>query len=371
MNQDKANSLARAAGASGRSYPDLCYFDEWAAAVDEIDASGGDVDSETIEAAYCEGRREWRLVGGWKTAWTTAPADYDGFGTETAEGPIEWKGRRLRRVLIDPAFFSWQTGRYGSGGHGDWDEDPRVAEAKRAETLAREKAERDAHEARRAEGLVWIRTAEDVFSDWDSDEVDRSVRSRGLTWKDVRDEFRRRAEEKAAAERAAKWATCRATFKDGDTLVDDGAPARRNPDFPQYQFPGRAAAVYRAVTVKPHYAVADDADEARVIVSTERKYHVEEAFVGSLAVVADRIARGELRVARPDEVFPPKVVVDRLCGSGGSWKDVFRAPSGAWVGRPLFSSELVVLDAAGHLIRRKAVAESALAAYREKMFGGT
>ena len=30
MNQDKANSLARAAGASGRSYPDLCYFDEWA-----------------------------------------------------------------------------------------------------------------------------------------------------------------------------------------------------------------------------------------------------------------------------------------------------------------------------------------------------
>lgn len=274
MSQDKAIGLVRAAGASGRSYSDFCCSDEWAAAAEDIDASGGDVDSKALEAAYCEGRREWRLAGGWKTAWTTAPTDYDGFGTETAEGPIEWKGRQLRRVLIDPAFFSWQTGRYGSGGHGDWDEDPRVAEAKRTETLAREKAERETHEKRRAEGLVWIRAIEDALLEADS--AEEEAHARGLDWKDVRAERGRRVEEKAAAERATKWAACRAAFKDGDTLVDDGAPARRNPDFPQYPFPGRAAAVYRAVTVKPHYAVADDADEARVIVATEHKYHVEE-----------------------------------------------------------------------------------------------
>lgn len=357
MNQDKATGLARAAGASGRSYSDLCYSDEWAAAVDEIDASGGDVDSRTFEAAYCEGRREWRLAGGWKTAWTTAPAGYDGFGTETAEGPFEWEGQQLRRVLIDPEYFSWQTGRYGSGGRGDWDEDPREVETRIRTKLAAEKGAREAHEQRRAEGLAWIRTAE---VDGDDDLRDEEARAHGLGWEDVRAERRRRTEEKAAAERAAKWEHCRTFFEDGRTLVDDGAPSRAGSY--GFRIPGRDPAVYRKVAVKQHYDLRhrDDPNEAEVRTA-------EGERVGSLENVAGRIDRNELRIARPDEVFPPKPVVDRL---RVPWKDVFRAPSGVWIGRPLFGSELVVLDDNAHLVRKKAVVEAALVAYRENMFGG-
>jgi len=44
---------------------------------------------------------------------TTAPKDYDGFGTFTinAIGPKRW-------VLIEQEHFTWQTQRYGSGLHG-------------------------------------------------------------------------------------------------------------------------------------------------------------------------------------------------------------------------------------------------------------
>ena len=357
MNQDKANSLARAAGAAGRSYSDFCCSDEWTAAVDEIDASGGDVDSRALEAAYCEGRRKWRLAGGWKTAWTIAPADYDGFGTETAGGPFEWDSRSLRRVIIDPNYFSWQTGRYPSFS----DEDPRVTEVEIIATLNRERAEREACEQRRAEGLTWIRTAE---VDGDDDLRNEEARAHGLRWEDVRAERRRRAEEKVAAERAAKWAVCRAAFKDGDTLVDDGAPSRAG----QYGFriPGRKPAVYRSVVVLRHYET-DDVEQSTVITRTRSRHGFRDEFIGSLENVAGRIERNELRIARPDEVFPPKPVVDRLLVP---WKDVFRAPSGVWIGRPLFGSELVVLDDNAHLVRKKAVVEAALVAYREKMFGG-
>ncbi len=44
---------------------------------------------------------------------TTAPIEYDGFGTFTinALGPKRW-------VLIEQEHFTWQTMRYGSGLHG-------------------------------------------------------------------------------------------------------------------------------------------------------------------------------------------------------------------------------------------------------------
>jgi len=175
---DTLIQLARSFGAKGKALTDLTFSDEFVNAVEAVE-SDGRYDRKTrerVESAYCEGRREWRLAGGWKTAWTTAPNDYDGFGTEMAEGPFEWEGKQLRRVLIDPDFFSWQTGRYGSGGHGDWDEDPRVTEARIKERLANERAEREASEKRRANGLTWIRTA-DIDGD---DDAANSLRAKLL-----------------------------------------------------------------------------------------------------------------------------------------------------------------------------------------------
>lgn len=353
--------LARSFGAAGKAYTDLTYSDEFVAASYEAAEAegGGRIDRATkegFEVAFREGRREWRQAGGWKTAWTTAPVDYDGFGTETAEGPFEWNGKQLRRVLVDPNYFSWQTGRYPSFS----DEDPRIAEAEIQVKLAREKAERESLAARREEGLRWLREAPFSLLEGEDEGLDTALTSRCLTYADRKAELRRRAEERVAAERAAKWEHCQTFFEDGYTLVDDGAPSRAG----QYGFriPGRDPAVYRAVTVKQHYDLRrrDDPDEAEVKTT-------EGERVGSLENVAARIARGELRVARPDEVFPPKAVVDRL---RVPWKDVFRAPSGVWIGRPLFDSKLVVLDDDAHLVRKKAVVEAALVAYREKMFGG-
>lgn len=351
---------ARAAGAAGTTY------DRWAGS-DEVflaaNALGRDADFDKFEAAFCEGRREYRAGGGWKSVWTTAPADYDGFGTETAESPVEWKGRQLRKVLVDPAFHDWQTGRYGSGGHCDWDEDPREIEAKLTAKLAAEKAEIEAMLAKRDAGLAWIRTADRALLDDEfSDALDAELRSRALTWKDRSDEIRRRDAESAEVVRAEKWARCRAAFADGASLIDPGSVGHEG----KYGWiQGRETRAWREVRVVEHYSASEDAEQARVVAEGG----VE---LGSLEYVADKLAGGELRLAAPEDHVPPKAVLDRL-GSYVRWDDVLRVEvrgAAVWVGRPLGSVGALVLDDRGHLVRRKAVYEPAADAFRAHYFGG-
>lgn len=357
---DALFQLARSFGVAGKSYTDLTFSDEFVTAVEAVESSGStDRDiRESVESAFCEGRREWRLAGGWKTAWTTAPTDYDGFGTETAEGPFEWEKKPLRRVLIDPDYYSWQTGRYGSGGHGEWDEDPRVTDARIKERLARERAEREASEKRRVDGLAWIRTAD---IDGDDDAADKLARVHGLAWEDVRVERRRRSEEKTATERAAKWAACRASFKDGDTLIDNGVPGHRN----HYGWvSGIESRAYIRCKVKAHYSCEDDAELALVHEDDFR------STVGTLAEIAAMFASGRMRVAGPEDVIPPRAVTDRL---RVSWKDVLRVDINGrvvWIGRQFASSETLVLDDDGHIVRAKKLVDSACSIRREQYFGG-
>lgn len=351
--------LARSFGAVGKPYTDLTYSDEFVAAYEAVEVEcDGRVDRATkegFEAAYLAGRREWRQAGGWKSAWTTASTDYDGFGTETAEGPFEWEGKQLRRVLIDPSYFSWQTGRYPV----DWDEDPREVEAKIQAKLAAEKAEREAHEQRRAEGLVWIRTA-DV--DGDDDAVDEEARAHGLGWEDVRAERRRRAEEKVAVERAAKWAVCRAAFKDGDTLIDAGTEGYRS----HYGWvPGQEPRAWLRCKVQPHYSCEDDASEARVVSDEDLRN-----TVGTLEVVAGWLASSRMRVAGPEDLVPPRAVVERI---GARFDEVARVEAFgkvAWVGRPVGSAGALVVDDDGHLVRAKKLREAAERVQGERYFGG-
>lgn len=55
----------------------------------------------------------------WRVAWTTAPADYDGWGTVTldAEAGTTDRGQVIRKVLIDPRHWDWHMQRYGSGNY--------------------------------------------------------------------------------------------------------------------------------------------------------------------------------------------------------------------------------------------------------------
>ena len=357
---------ARAAGARGATYQDWLW-DEGPNAGEAVCALR-DAGDHSVEEAHREGARAKKVTDGWVAIWTTAPADYDCFGTEEVERCGTWCGKALRRVLAHPHHAVYQEDRYGSGLHFSGREDPRVEEARRVERLAAEARERAAAEGRRAGGLFWLRELPEAELEGDDeDALDALLRERGCGWPDVRAERKRRAEARAAAARAAQWARCRALFPDGATLIDDGAPSRDGSY--GFRIPGRDPAAYRAVEVRVGYRVEagfakPDADEALVHANGGQS-------IGSLADVAARIERRELRLARPDEHVPPLAVVERL---GCSFKEVLRFDVAAgphvWVGRPRFAYDPVVLDDRGHLVRKKAIVEAALRALRERDFGG-
>lgn len=358
MTHEKLEALARAAGKAGVSYSEWSSTDAVFDAVSALDAANVRFDTRKIEAAFCDGRREYRLSGGWRSIWTTAPEAYDQFGTETAEDCGEWHGRKLRRVIADPHHADYQAARYGSGGHRADYEDPRVEEALYQAKAAREKAEREEHAARREAGLAWLLTADDSLVEGDGDAFDDELRARGLRWEDGRNEKKRRAAAKKAAERAATWARCRAAFDDGATLVDPGSEGHRG----HYGWvKGRDPYVWRAVKVEPHWSYADDAEQAIVLGEGNDN-------AGTLASVADRLAKGELRIAGPKEHFPPRAVVQRL---GVPFTEVFRADVDGrvvWVGR-VGIGECLVLDDKGHVVRTKTVREKAERAYLAHKYG--
>jgi hypothetical protein len=355
MNIQEIAIRARAAGASGVDYQNFISSDdvmEAAAALDEI----GGLDTAPIEAAYREGRREHRAANGWVFGWTTAPEDYDQFGTETAEMYV-WGAKTLRRVLAHPHHSAYQFGRYGSGGHPTWDEDPRAVEARIREQIARENAEREEVEARRTGGLVWIRDVADDVLCGDEDVVDAMLHDRGLTWKDLRAERTRRREEARAREVEAEWSRCRAVFADGATLVDPGADARRT----EYGLlPARDANVWRGVRVEPHYRDKHDVSLATV-------FDEDRRGIGSLENVVARIERGDVRIAAPGDRLPTTPVLERLAGS--RLDEIVRVEAGgrfAWAGMPRFSYDLLVLDERGRKVMKREVVAAAEIAWRER-----
>ena len=81
---------ARAAGARGESYSEWLWAND---ADGEAVCALRDAGDHSVEAAHREGARERKLADGWVTLWTTAPADYDSFGTEEVERCGEWCGK--------------------------------------------------------------------------------------------------------------------------------------------------------------------------------------------------------------------------------------------------------------------------------------
>lgn len=361
--QNDLETSARAAGAAGLAYSEWASSDATFALVERADGeTRKGVDTGPCEAAFAEGRSEHRAKS-WRSVWTTAPADYDQRGTETAEGPFSWEGRQLRRVLVEPDFYPYQTARYASGMGGAWEEDPRVGDARIAERIANERFERELHAARRAGGLLWIREVDAGFLFGDDDAADEEARQHGIGWSDVRAERTRRNEEKAAAERAVVWKRCRASFADGATLIDEGTKGSYS-SFGNGWIPGQPKRAWRECKVKSHYDLrnAGDADKAEVVGEGHES-------AGSLELVAGHLLTGRYRLARPDEHVPPLAVVKRF--GREPFDAIFRVEAeGAtvWVGSPTFG--VLVLDDAGKVVRKKKLVEAATHAWREKMFGG-
>jgi len=332
--------LAREAGRAGDRWSRWTSSD---VVQDAINAAEVYPDTDAIEAAFCEGRRELRAAT-WRVCWTTAPADYDTNDVEPLETSADtWHGKTLRKVAIDPEGYVYQTSRYGSGLHPVWDEDPRVEEARIQARVAAERIDREAREAKRAAGLVWLQTAtEDELEDFDTFEA------RGVRYDDVRAEKKRRAACAADKARADEWARCLAAIPEGATLIDAGKPGKRG----IYGWlPGRDPHVYYSVRIVRGWP--DEADHANVMGEGDDN-------AGSASLVADYLTSGRLRVAAPGEV-PPRAVVARI--GHDRVKEIRRVEVEGrvvWVGRPLFAGEAIVLDEHGHLVRAKKVVAAAL-----------
>jgi hypothetical protein len=340
--------LARVAGKSGVEFGVWINSEE----VQEILYTSEHVDSETIEASFCDGRREYRMLT-WKMVWTTAPAAYDyADSVEVLDsGLFEEKSlglasRELRRVLISPRDYTFVTARYGSGMHGVWDEDPRILESRAQERIANQRVEREQNATRRAEGLAWLVTQ---ATDEEIEYRDANWQARGLNSEDAKQERDRRRVAREKALKAEKWAECAKLIPDGATLIDPGAPGYY--DKIGY-IRGREPHVWFAVKIVPGWSDSDNPETAKVVGEGA-------VTVGSLTCVAQWLIDGRIRVAGPEDHVPPAAVLRRLGFDLTKIRHADISGSVVWVGCPAFA-ETMVLDSAGHLVRSKKVRELAI-----------
>jgi hypothetical protein len=286
---------------------------------------------------------------GWVSQWTTAPIDYDCFGTATAEQCGDWHGKPLRRILSHPHHADYQAARNGSGMHPTWSADPRI-ERRALEERAARIAQRDIEDAaRRTTGLAWLAGATEAEIK-DIEERDE-VESRGLKYTDLGDEIRHRAGVVAEAARTAEWDRCRSSFQDGAILVDEGTSGFRGT---YGGIAGQPTHIYYEARVTGDWRKV--ADEATVVAA-----HGDDA--GSLAVVAEHISTGRFRVVSADDV-PPEPVTRRIGHS--VWRKIVKvqvADRLVWIGRVSGAYELMVLDAKGRIVRAKAACERAIAEF--------
>lgn len=333
-------ALALEAGKTGSSFDDWAQTDEIQRLIENTPEK---LDFRALEKSFYDGRRST-----WTAAWTTAPEAYDGFGTSTLETAGEWHGKTLRRVAIDPQYFRWQTGRYGSGIHGTWEEDPRVEEARVQEQIAQDKLRREREATQREAGLVWLATApaphlESTDANWET------WHAYGLRTEDIRAERERRTAIETANNRRETWARCAALIPEGASIIDPGKPSSMG----LYgRLPGRDPFAWRCVKIKPGFP-SDDPEKAMVVGEGNEE-------IAALTFVAQWITEGEWRLATAEDVIPPIAVLVRL--GHRDLRRIHRVDTNgvvSWVGRAHFGDRMV-LDEKGHLVRSKKIREHAL-----------
>lgn len=346
-------NLAREAGASGVTWNDWTSSDEVQALIDSHEGSRGRLFRD-CEKAYAEGRHEL-LRKTWVTVWTTAPEDYDSFGTETVSHGGPWRGKELREVLIDPHHENYQRDRYGSGLHGSWRGDPRVEEQREDTQRAEELVARQVREAKQAAGIVFLAGLSEKQLDRASEgDFDESLEAYCLGWTHVREEKKIRQQFREKQERAQAWEKCRPLIPPDCVLVDDGDEGGYSSEGEYaYRRPHRDARVYYEIGV---IELEQDVERSYVM-------HGRESL-GSIADIAYQIENGRLRAADPSSI-PPKKVLDRI--GHDQLKEIKRLEIKGrivWVGRARFSYEHMILDDQGRLVRAKAVVAEALKAIK-------
>ena len=351
--EDRISDLARDAGLSGRTWASFQCDDAVQDYLDRCGAIDVKLQINAWERSYAAGAAERRrVVEKWVERWTTAPEDYDAFGTETLQICGPWNGRTLRRVLIHPVHQGYQADRYGSGLHATWEEDPREIDRRLEETAARERALAAKREAARATSQAWLSSASDadLEDELSSDDEARAPRS------EVRAEIRRRRDARDAAVREEEYQRSSDEVSRHQVIVDDGSPSRPGR---WGNIPGRPSRVYYAIEISswPRDAGVATVNEAR---SGERGRGHRPESIGRLRDVARRLGDGSLRGARAEDV-PPAPVLDRI--GHDRLKSVHRAEivgRVVWVGPITLGGEPTILDARGHIVRKKDVRDAIL-----------
>lgn len=360
---DDLLSSAKRAGAAGDTWSswansdavqDFCFGAEFEA----LPQTERDALTARFEAEFQAGVREHRLANGWVARWTTAPKDYDTFGTETlADGGSDYFGKAVRQVLVDGEFLGHQEMRYGSGCHGVWERDPRELEAQRQATLAAEATERRAWEAKRTAGLEWLATLtvaqlEALIDDAGEFAAGDALPARALQYADARAALRAKREALELGTRATEWARCRAILPDGSILVDDGE--NRTGPMGRIHRPPHVYFNVQTMGVSPAAFPHPDAKRHSVISSSG------DVPGHTLAEVVELIQAGRLRMAKPEEV-PPHSVLARL--GHERLREIRRYEVDGqvvWVGpAAAFTREPMVLDERGRIVRKKVVASTA------------
>ncbi len=344
---------ARSAGAAGQEWNRWIMSDEIQDAMMALPSGLTSQEQETIEQAFTEGRRE-KLAATGRIMWTTAPKDYDSGSAVELAVVGDFFGKPLRKIVVEPEDYQWQSGRYASGTYGVWDRDPIEEDRQAREKHDKHRADMAAIDAKRAAGAAWLRAA--TAGELANEEL---CEEHGATWQAIRDERKRRHEEAASKKQGDEWARATAVIPVGATLIDEG----------EYIIPTmvglrpihRPAAVHYDVKIVEGWPQGD-VERAEVHEATGKG---SSKSFGTVAHVADMITKGKLRAAKPDEV-PPRAVVERI--GYDRWKEIRRVEAAGrvvWVGRALFGSEDLVLDDKGRLVRAAKIVEAAKTAARE------
>jgi hypothetical protein len=341
--------LAEAYGEDGRGWTDFTFANEVTQYVDSYGAGDVNAGLAALQGAHRRGEIRHLEARGWVRRWTTAPADYDTFHTTTiATEEQPWLGKYLRLVLIDPIHETYQCDRYGSGLHGSWAKNPREEH----ERFAAERAEADRRDAeakeRRAAGLKWLEGLSDAQLE---DVVDdgEGLDGQGVEYRDARAEQRERRDEAKKIADAELLARLRALVPDGCAIVDDGRARNKIGD-------SRPSRVFYDVRVKD-YGLGPE----KCVVSgmSDGRYCTE---IGKLGQIVELISSGHRRVVRPEDLgqLPPRPVLNRFGHAKLAEIRKFEVEGReVWVRRESWTYEIVVLDAAGHLVRKRSVIEAA------------